>query len=67
MRFFIHWGADIQPSVERYDSAALALEAVEKITGADLPNIRIVDAAGTPVSLNTLRQLAIEENENDDA
>jgi hypothetical protein len=67
MRLFVRSGTDIRPIVERYDSAAQALEAVEQLKARRLPNIRIVDAKRGELSLATLRLLAAEENEGDDA
>jgi hypothetical protein len=67
MRFVISSGTDIHEYVERYDSAALALEAVIGLMTRRLPNIRIFNASGESVSLDGLRALAVEENESDDA
>ncbi len=52
--------------MERYDSAALALEAVS-ILAQRLPNIRVFNENGDQVSPAELQQLAAEENESDDA
>jgi hypothetical protein len=67
MRFFIHSGTDVPPLVERYDSATLALEAVTRLQASSLSNLRIVDKDGADVNLRTLHDMAVEENENDDA
>ena len=64
MRFFVHSGEGIQEVVERYDSAALALEAVFTVTQRAL---RIFNENGEQVSPADLQQLAVEENESDDA
>jgi hypothetical protein len=67
MRYFVHSGEGIQRAVERYDSAALALEAVS-VPGSELaPSIRIFNENGDHVSPADLQQLAAEENESDDA
>jgi hypothetical protein len=67
MRFFLKAGTDGLTTVERYDSAALALEAVEGLRTTKDLKIRIIEENGTEVSLATLREMAVEENENDDA
>jgi hypothetical protein len=67
MRYFVHSGTDIYPSGERYESAALALEAVERLLAKGAADIRVTEEHGERVSLTTLRDLAVEENENDDA
>ena len=67
MRFFVHSGTDIQPFVERYDSATLARDAVEQLLARRLPNVRVVDEKGADVTPQTLLELATEENEYDDA
>jgi hypothetical protein len=67
MRFFVHSGEGVQETVERYDSATLALEAVS-VSGSELaPNIRIFNENGDRVTPADLQQLAAEENESDDA
>jgi hypothetical protein len=66
MRFFVHSGEDIQEVVERYDSAALALEAVS-LLAQQLPNIRVLTENGDRVSPTDLQQLAAEENKSNDA
>ncbi len=66
MRFFVHSGEGIQEVVERYDSATLALEAVFTVTQR-AQSIRIFNENGEQVSPADLQQLAVEENESDDA
>jgi hypothetical protein len=65
MRFFVHSGEASQETVERYDSATLALEGVSKLAAA-MP-ARVTNENGVPISPSELLQLAEEENENDDA
>jgi hypothetical protein len=67
MRYFVHSGEGIQEAVERYDSAALALEAISVPGSGRAPNIRIFNEDGDQVSPAALQQLAAEENESDDA
>ncbi len=66
MRFFVHSGESVQELVERYDSAALALEAVSMLT-QKLPNVQVFNENGEQVSPAELQQMASEENESDDA
>jgi hypothetical protein len=67
MQFFIHSGTDIRPLAERYDSATLALDAASDYLKRRLPNVSIVDQDGDSLTLAQLRELASEENENEDA
>jgi hypothetical protein len=67
MRFVVSSETDIREYVGRYDSAALALEAVTGLLARRLPNIRIFSASGQSVSLDDLRDLAVEENGSHDA
>ena len=67
MRFFVHLGKGIQEAVERYDSAALALEAISAPGSELAPNIRIFNEDGDQMSPAALLRLAVEENESDDA
>jgi hypothetical protein len=60
-------GKGIQEAVERYDSAAMALEAVSGPGSGLAPNIRIFNENGDCVSPADLQQLAAEEIESDDA
>jgi hypothetical protein len=66
MHFFVHSGEAVQELVERYDSAALALEAVSMLT-QKLPNVQVFNQNGEKVSPAELLQLTAEENESDDA
>jgi hypothetical protein len=66
MRFFVHSGEAVQELVERYDSAASALEAVSMLT-QKLPNVQVFSENGEQVSPAELQQLAAEENDSDDA
>jgi len=66
MRYFVHSGEEMQETVDRYDSATLALEAVSKFA-AGLPGVRVVNENGESISPSELLQLAEEENESDDA
>jgi hypothetical protein len=65
MRFLVHSGEAVQELVERYDSAALALEAVSMLT-QKLPNVQVLNENGELVSPAELQQMAAEENESDD-
>jgi hypothetical protein len=67
MRFVVSSGTDIQSFVERYDSAALALDAVLELLATKRPDVRICDEAGENVALDDLRRLAEMENESEDA
>ena len=67
MRFSVVSGTDIQEFVERHDSATLALDAVERLIAQRLPNIRVLDEKGANVPLADVRELAVVENESDDA
>ncbi len=67
MRFVVYSGADNKETPERYDSAALALEAVSAFSAARRSDVRILSENGAPVSLAELRALAAIENESDDA
>ena len=67
MRFVVYSGADNKETPERYDSAALALEAVSAFTAERRSDVRILSENGAPVSLAELRALAAIENESDDA
>jgi hypothetical protein len=67
MRFFVHLGKGIQEAVERYDSTAMALEAVSGPGSELAPNIRIFNENGDCVSPADLQQLAAEEIESDGA
>ena len=65
MRFVVS-GTD-KETPERYDSAALALEAVSALPAERRPGVRILGDNGAPVSLAELQALAAIENESDDA
>jgi hypothetical protein len=65
MRFLVHSGEAVQELVERYDSAALALEAASMLT-QKLPNVQVLNENGELVSPAELQQMAAEENESDD-
>ena len=67
MRFVVSSGTDIQSFVERYDSAALALDAVLELLAIKRPDVRICNEAGEDIPLDDLRRLAEMENESEDA
>ena len=66
MRFAISSGTEPQ-SVEWYDSADLALEAVSSLLAQGRPDVKILDEHGQRVSLADLRALAEFQNDLDDA
>jgi hypothetical protein len=66
MRFVVHSGTN-RETPERYDSAALALEAVSALSAERRRNVRIIGEDGAPVGLAELQALAAIENESDDA
>jgi hypothetical protein len=61
MRFFIHSGTDIQPFVDRFDSATMALEALQIYLERKYPNVRIYNEDGESLTVATLLRLAAEE------
>jgi hypothetical protein len=67
MRFRIISGSGIQEFVEQVESATAALDRVRWLIKSALPNVRIFNEDGRPLSVSDLEGLAEFENESDDA